>query len=88
MISRKSSNVLFLDLNELQRARVMVDTTLILDDVELTILSSLLIMMFCMANKTSWPSVTNEHFTVREDNGVTDKLIGNNNSDYEDGKLE
>ena len=75
-------------MNYKELTRVMVDTRLILDDGELAILCSLLIMMFCMANKTSWPSVTNEHFTVREDNGVTDKLIGNNNSDYEDGKLE
>ena len=75
-------------MNYKELTRVMVDTRLILDEGELAILCSLLIMMFCMANKTSWPSVTNEHFTVREDNGVTDKLIGNNNSDYEDGKLE
>ena len=75
-------------MNYKELTRVMVDTRLILDDGELAILCSLLIMMFCMANKTSWPSVTNEHFTVREDNGVTDKLIGNNNRDYEDGKLE
>ena len=75
-------------MNYKELTRVMVDTRLILDDGELAVLCSLLIMMFWMANKTSWPSVTNEHFTVREDNGVTDKLIGNNNSDYEDGKLE
>ena len=83
MITRESSNVFFLDLNELKRASHGWHHThsgwwwahhpqqFVDNDV-----------LYGKQN------VTNEHFTVREDTWVTDELICNNKSDYEDGKLE
>ena len=117
MIAR-SPDVLYCDLYDLQRAGVMVDTRLILDDGELAIHWS---MLDLFGYKQWWiglgeagadnvvimPGVSlieaeqfvdilyvgrnvisNEHFTVIEDTGITEEFVCNNNSDCEDVKLE
>ena len=114
----KSPDVLFCDLYDLQRAGVMVDTRLILDDGELAIHWSMLDLFGYEQwwtglgeagadNVVIMPGVSlieaeqfvdilyvgqnvisNEHFTVIEDTGITEEFVCNNNSDCEDVKLE
>ena len=90
----KSPNVLFRDLYDLQKAGVMVDTRLILDDGELSMVTSssgglgwvrLELTMFLYAGQHV---ISNEHFTVMEKTGITEEFVCNNNSDSEDVKLE
>ena len=117
MIAR-SPDVLYCDLYDLQRAGVMVDTRLILDDGELAIHWSMLDLFGYEQwwtglgeagadNVVIMPGVSlieaeqfvdilyvgqnvisNEHFTVIEDTGITEEFVCNNNSDCEDVKLE
>ena len=114
----KSPNVLFRDLFDLQRAGVLVDMKLILDDGELSIHWSMLDLyshqqwwtglgeagadnvvilpgvsmieaqQFVDILYTGQNVISNEHFTVREDTGITEEFVCNNNSDCEDVKLE
>ena len=105
MILIKSNYVLFLDLYDFQRAGVMVDTRLILDDGELAIHWS---MLDLFGHKQWWTGlgkagadnvviipgvssieaeqfvdilyvgqnvISNEHFTVIEDTGVTNEFV-------------
>ena len=90
MILIKAKNVLFLDLYDLQRAGVMVDTRLILDDGELSI-HWLMLDLYGRSTGVCWSSVwerhnivSDRHFTVREDTEVADNFVCNNNSDCED----
>ena len=96
----KSPNVLFCDLYDLQRERagVMVDTRLNLDDGELSMVTSSGGLDWSFLDRKAQQFVdilyagqnviSNEHFTVIEKTGVTDEFVCNNNSDCDDVKLE
>ena len=116
----KTTNSLFLDLHDLQRAGVLVDTRLILDDGELSIhwfmldlygqqqwwtglgeaggdnvvilegvsLAEAEQFVDILYGRQNVLNISNEHFTVIEDTGVTEEFVCNNNSDCDDVKLE
>ena len=113
----KSTNDLFCDLYDLQKAGVMVDTRLIFDDGELSIHWAMLdlygdqqwtgfgeaggdnVLILPGVSLTEAQEfvdllygrqnvISDRHFTVREDTGVADEFVCNNNSDGEDVKLE
>ena len=112
----KTTNSLFLDLHDLQRAGVLVDTRLILDDGELSIYWFMLDLygyqqwwtglgeaggdnvvilegvslaeaeqfVDILYGRQNVLNISNEHFTVIEDTGVTEEFVCNNNSDCDD----
>ena len=99
----KSPNVLFRDLNDLQRGGVIVDTRLILGDqqwwsglgkaaadnvVILPGVSLIEAQQFVDILFVGQNVISNEHFTVIEKTGITEEFVCNNNSDSEDVKLE
>ena len=111
-----STTSLFLDLHDLQRDGVMVDTRLVLDDGDLSIHWSMLDLygyqqwwtglgeaggdnvvilpgvslaeaeqfVDILYGRQNILSISNEHYTVIEDTGVTDEFVCNNNCDNED----